>query len=144
MKLYRKKLNSVEELKRECLRLKYEQRRGDAKDFLPKIESASPQNKGGGLLGIALELLDAQTPMQAALSVASPLMGMINGKRKKAKAAKPDEPSVVRKIAGKVIKDIVVTYLTGKAVQLTAKGIRSFLKQKKKKKMAARAMSGTR
>lgn len=142
MKLYRKKLNSLEDLKRECIRLSYEKKQTSESDLLPSFNSGKASKKkqrkndddddssGNALSGIvtaAMGLMGGASPVQTALSLAGPAFKVL-GK------GKP------KRILGSIAKDILVAYATGKAVQLGIKGVKWYLRKRKAKKNEEKAM----
>lgn len=139
MKLYRKKLNSVDELKRECIRLSYQKKQMDAKDLIPKLSfpggsgSKEKGSKNAGILELGLGLINAKGPLQMALAVAGPLIGMIGKNKKKAVTAAP------KRLLGNLVKEVVIGYVSGKGIQLAMRGARWYLKRRREKKAIARA-----
>ena len=138
MKLYRKKLNSVEELKREYIRLKYQKKQMNAKDLMPKLnflggDKNERSSKNSGLLELGLSLINAKGPLQIALAVAGPLIGMIGKGKKKAAASTP------KNLLGTLVKDLVIGYVSGKGIQLAMRGAKWYLKKRREKKAIQRA-----
>ena len=144
MKMYRKKLNSLEELQREKIRLRYERRHLQAEDLNPLPEWGRNKISGAatsGLLGTLIALVSSDSKMQTALALGKPIWNALRKRRPKKRqiryaAGLPREKSVAKKI----ITEIAVNYLIGKAVQLSVKGIRSFVKRKKKAKKLERML----
>lgn len=138
MKLYRKQLNSLEELKREYIRLNYERKQGVG-DLLPHFGGERKPDgekvSGNGILGLALGLLNAKSPVDAAMAAAGPVMSLLSGKNKKGTG----RSTKAKGLLGKVAKEVLIGYLTGKGVQLAARGITWYLKQQRVKKQAKRA-----
>jgi len=137
MKLYRKKLNSVEELKRECIRLNYQKKQTDAKDLMPKLSflggnKSERASKNSGLLEMGLSLINAKGPLQIALAVAGPLIGMIGKSKKKTIASAP------KRLLGGLVKDLVIGYISGKGIQLAIRGAKWYLKKRREKKAIQR------
>jgi len=123
MKLYRKQLNSLEELKRERIRLKYERKHSNAQDLFSKsVKSHSDkEDSGNGILPIILGLLGGGSMLQTVLTVGGPLLKMMaKGKPKR--------------IAGSLVKRIIITFIIGKGIQLAVKGISRYVKAGKEKK----------
>lgn len=138
MKLYRKKLNSVEELRRECLRLNYQKQQLKTEDLVPKLGFGGGReerkSRNAGILEMGLSLINAKGPLQIALAVAGPIMGMI-GKRKK-KAVTNSGPG---KLLGNLARELVIGYLSGKGIQLAMRGIKWYLKKRREKKALQKA-----
>ena len=139
MKLYRKKLNSVEELKREYIRLNYRKKQIDAADLVPDLgflggNDKERGSKNSGILEMAMSLINAKGPLQMALAVAGPLLGMIGKNKKKA------EPGYgPKKLLGKLLKEIVIGYVVGKGLQLAGRGLKAYLKKQRQQKSMQRA-----
>ena len=139
MKMYRKKLSSLEELRREKIRLRYERRHLQPKDLNPFSEwggSKMSAAAGSGLLGTILGFATSHSKWDTALAIGKPLLKALGRRRKRKQyvhyaSVAPRKKSTAKRI----ITDIAVTYLIGKAVQLSVKGIRSFAKRKKAKKL---------
>ena len=139
MKMYRKQLNSLEELQREKIRLRYERKRLQAEDLNPLPEWGKNKISGAaksGLLGTVIALVTSDSKMQTALALGKPILNALSKRKAKKRqiryaAGLPREKSVAKKI----ITEIAVNYLIGKAVQLSVKGIRSLVKRKKTRKL---------
>jgi len=138
MKLYSKTLTSLDELEREKIRLRYERKGTKSKHLLPDLKKVKKKITGGGkksedstggLLNLALGLMKGGSPLQTAISLAGPVMGLIS---KGSKGAP-------RRFLGKVVKDVVIAYAIGKGVQLAFKGMKAYSKAQKAKQAAARA-----
>lgn len=144
MKLYRKRLTSIEELKREKIRLRYERRSTKAKHLLPDITKAKKKLMGGKkgaagssshLLQTAMSLMGGKFTASTVMSLAGPLLKMVLKRRGNAPAqyavsAGPAKPSMISRI----VKDAIVCFLLGKAIQLSAGLAKSYLKARKDKK----------
>ena len=140
MKLYRKKLNSLEELKRECIRLTYEKKQTSESDLLPSFGSGKSSKKKknsddgtslgamSGIVGTAMGLLNGASPMQTALSLAGPVLKSLGKGRPK-------------RILGTIAKDLLVAYAMGKGVQLAVKGVKWYLKKRKAKQNEEKAIA---
>lgn len=140
MKLYRKKLNSLEALKREKIRLRYERRHTKSSDLNPLAEVGRSKVSGAaktGLLGTLMGLANSQNHFQTAITIGKPLLNMLRKHRNKAHevryaAGMPHKKSSFLK---KMVKEIAVSYIIGKAVQMSAQGIRMYLRRRKIKKV---------
>lgn len=139
MKLYRKKLDSLEALKREKIRLKYELQHSKASDLNPLTELGRSKisNKAkSGLLGTIMALASSQSQWQTAMALGKPLLNLLSRRRAKAREIRYVSGLPRKKSFGKkIITDIAVSYIIGKAVQMSVHGIQLFLKRKKAKKL---------
>jgi hypothetical protein len=151
MKLYRKTLTSLDELEREKIRLRYERKGTKSKHLLPDIGKARKKILGGGkrkgkdavsggnnLLGLAMGLLNGGSPLQTAISLAGPLMSLLS-RKSSAPGTVNSGGSATKRFMGRVVKDIVVSYVIGKGAQLLFKGAKAYMKSKKAKAAAVRA-----
>ena len=141
MKFYRKKLNSVEELKRETIRLNYRKKQISAEELMPKIpflggksDGEGGSNKGSGILNLALGLINAKGPLQMVLAAVGPVMTMIGNRKKK---VTPETKKL--SLPGRLVKEIAVGYLVGKGIQLALKGIGKYLKSRRQTKAIEKA-----
>lgn len=142
MKLYRKKLNSLEALKREQIRLRYERRSTRFSDLVPFSEGGSRKYKRSarhGVFGTVMELAAAKSDIQMITALAKPLMKRIAKKRAIKKELReelglPHKPSFLKRL----LKEIAIGYLTGKAVLMAAQGIRLWLKRRRAARLKAR------
>ena len=142
MKLYRKKLDSLEALKREKIRLRYERMHTSVSDLNPLAEVGRSKISGAaqsGILGTLMELASSKSQMQTAMAIGKPLLNMMRKRKAKAReiryaAGLPKKGSVVKK----VVTEIVVTYIIGKAVQMSVHGIQLYLRRRKAKKIVSR------
>src|SRR5689334_20338009 len=90
MKLYRKKLDSLEALKREKIRLRYERRHTKSSDLNPLAEVGRSKVSGAakaGLLGTVMGLINSENYFQTAMVIGKPLLNMLRKRRNKARAA---------------------------------------------------------
>ncbi len=146
MKMYRKKLSSIEELQREKIRLRYERKSTKAKHLLPDIGKAKKKLLGGkkstgakgDMLSMAMGMLSGKSTLSTVLSLAGPLLKMIFNKRGTSSnqfvplPSGPSKPSFVSRL----LKDIVVAYLIGKTLQLTIGLGKGYLQSRKKAQQA--------
>ncbi len=148
MKLYRKKLDSVEALKREKIRLRYERRHTKASDLNPLAKAGRSKVTAvakEGLMGTVMELFSAKNNLQLALALAKPLFNTMR-KRRASKRALYEEWNAVqykgkkRKpyFLKKLVQEIAVGYATGKAVLMTVRGIQLILRRRKFAKMKSK------
>jgi hypothetical protein len=142
MKLYRKKLDSVEALKREKIRLRYERRHTKSDDLNPLKEIGRGKVSGSakeGFFGTAMELFNASSNIQMAWALAKPLMRAM-GKRKKKKQAlweasgRPKKKSFIKK----VVTEVATGYVIGKAVQMTVLGLQMLIRRRKIARLKAK------
>jgi len=139
MKLYRKKLGSLEELKREKIRLRYERLHTKSSDLNPLAELGRGKVSGAakaGILGTIMALVSAGSPLETAMAVGKPVLKMLRKRRSKARelrhaAGLSPKHSMFRK----ALTDIAVSYVIGKAVQMSVAGVRMYLHRRKVKKV---------
>lgn len=142
MKLYSKKLNSLEALRREKIRLRYERRHTDASDLFPIAELGRGKLSGkakAGTLGTIFELINAKNDLQTALALSRPVLNMIRKRRHKKQALReemglPKKKSFMKRLA----MELLIGYATGKAVLMGVQGIRMILKRRKRAKLRAK------
>ena len=123
MKLYNKKLSSLEQLHREKVLLRYRRRQSNIADLNPLTELGKSKVTPAaqeGLLGTAMELLGSGSKLQMAMAIGKPLiklLGKSRGKRKAALRVVDEAPrgSRVKQFA----KGVLITFLIGKAVQMS-------------------------
>ena len=135
MKLYRKSLNSLEELKREKIRLRYERMHTRSSDLNPLSElgkSKINRSTQSGIMSTIMELVSSGSPLDTAMAVGKPLLSLMRKRRNRAReiryaAGLPPKRSLVRK----VLTDVAVSYIIGKAVQMSVAGIGMYLHRKK-------------
>lgn len=136
MKLYRKQLNNVDELKRECIRLNYKKKHAGPLDLFGNSPSAEGGKKkvgddtgqSSGIMSTALSLMGGGSALQTVLSIAGPVLGRM-GKSKTPK-----------KILGNIAKDVLVSYITGKGIQVIFKIVSRQLKKRKEARRFEKAI----
>jgi hypothetical protein len=135
MKLYRKQLNSVEELRRECIRLNYQKKHAGPLDLLGKNTSDNKKNKAvqesgssSGIVSTALSLMSGGSTLQTVLSIAGPLLG---------KMGKSGGP---KKIAGRIIRDVLIAYAAGKGLQILFRIVSRQMKKKKEQRLLEKSI----
>lgn len=122
MKLYRRQLNSVDELRREKLRLQYEKLHTSRNDFFPVQEHGKPDNKSASNFTDFLGGLGtAQGPAQMWLTLAKPIFRAIN------KKAKP------KKVLANIAKEVLLGYAKWKVIEMAYRGVRLFIKRQQRK-----------
>ncbi len=141
MKLYKKKLDSVEALKREKIRLRYERRNTKVSDLNPLAEmgrSKVSSTAKEGLLATVMELVGAKSNAQMAFAIAKPLVKAVRKGRSRKQAlreewsvSKPKKNSFLKKL----VTEIAVGYVTGKAMMMAVHGVRLILKRRKAAKL---------
>jgi hypothetical protein len=142
MKLYRKKLDSVEALKREKIRLRYERRHTNASDLNPLAEMGHTKVSSSakeGLFGTLMELFSATNNLQLVAALGKPLLRAVKKRRAKSDAlwlnmGKPKKKSFLKKI----VTEIAVSYAIGKAVQMVFLGSRLLIKRRKAARLKAK------
>lgn len=123
MKLYRRQLHSVEELRREKLRLQYEKLHTNHKDFFPVREHGKPDHKAGSnFVDFLGGLATAQGPVQTWLTLARPLLRAV-GKKKAPK-----------KILTNIAREVLLGYAKWKLVEMAYRGVRMYVKRYQRKK----------
>jgi hypothetical protein len=129
MKLYPKKLNSLEELKREKQVLKYAKKHTTSNGFLPfekikgegSMTAAEPNAfNQSDVLSIFGDLATSKSLTSAALSLGLPLLKL---------AGRKAEKGVFRTVGGEIIGG----YLKWKVIQFAFKRIKGMMSSKKKK-----------
>lgn len=140
MKLYRKQLHSVDDLRRECIRLNYKKKHagpldlfgsGDNKRKVDKDTAPAP-----GIMGAALSLVGGGPMLQTALSLAGPIISRM-GKSRKPETVKRNMP---KKILGSIVKDVLVSYITGKGIQVIVKVLSKQIKKRREAKRFEKAI----
>ena len=157
MKLYPKTLNSLEALKREKIRLRYERMHTRASDLNPLAGSDRTKKKISGtakegIIGTVMELAGAKNNLQMALAIGKPLLRMIGRRRAKLADRRSEyfasmpgcrsakKPSILRK----VLADVAVSYLMGKAVQMSIRGLQLYFRQRKAKRLVHKLRTGAK
>src|SRR4051812_36112538 len=123
MRLYRKKLDSLEALKREKIRLRYERKHTKATDLNPLAEVGGSKISGAaqaGMLGTLMKLFAAKNNLQLAMALSGPVLKAFKKRRSNkyerwAEEGRPRKKSFLKKL----VADVAVSYIIGKAVQMT-------------------------
>lgn len=144
MKLYDKKLNGREDLKKEKRRLNRELKELEQEPLLSLDDvMGEAQGMGAGILQNIMPL--AGTFSGPLMNIASSLVGkIINRKRSKKRDDREDEreedrdshPNVLTSVA----REVLGSYLKWKALELSYKGVSLVVKKRKKKKAERKAM----
>jgi len=128
MKLYRRQLNSVEELRREKLRLQFQKLHTDRKDFFPVREHGKPDNNAStNFIDFAGSLFGARSPLQFWLKMAGPVLRAVGKKQAPKKALL------------RVAKEVLLGYAKWKVIEMTYRAIRLFIKKEQRRKHAKKA-----
>lgn len=145
MKLYRKKLDSLEALKREKIRLRYERMHTKASDLNPLAEMGGKTGSTvatTGLLGTLAGLFAAKNNMQIAMAVGKPLLKALRKRHAKHEAAYVASALSYKKKKSSLLKrlvtEIAVNYAIGKVVQLSVLSINALRKRRKLAKIKAK------
>lgn len=122
MKLYPKRLNSLEELKREKHMLKYA-RQHTRKDGLPEIKLpfTTHTSKPSDMISMAGDLLTSKSFADMALTIGLPMLKLVGRKTEK---------SLLKTVAGELIGG----YVKWKILQLGMRGVKLLLKKEQSKK----------
>ena len=146
MNLYNKKLRNLEELEKEKRRLLREKKRLDKEPIITLDDVVSGITEGGAPAagGILANILPSVLPLISSFS--GPLVGTVLGILQKRFTSSKDHsndaatdgaPHLKKKgssVLSSVAKEVIGSYLMGKALQLSYKGISLVIKNKKKKK----------
>lgn len=131
MKLYKKSLHSLEDLKRERYKLKYAQAQQKGDDLfslegfsLGKKKSLANDESGSAsdLLGIATSLIGSKSLLDGLLKAGKPALNLVVRKKSANKAV------------AKILWEFAGGYLKWKAVEVGIWGIKQVLKSRKEKK----------
>ena len=128
MKLYRRQLHSVDELRREKLRLQYEKLHTSGDNFFPVREHGKPDHKStSNFMDFLGGLGTSQGPLQMWLTLAKPILRAIN------KKAKPG------KVLTQIAKEVLLGYAKWKVIEMAYRGVRTFIKRQQRKQEAKQA-----
>jgi hypothetical protein len=154
MNLYNKKLRNLEELEKEKRRLLREKKRLDKEPIITLDDVVSGISEGGApaVGGILANILPSVLPLVSSFS--GPLVGTIVGilqkrftrSKDRSDTGTDDAPQTKKKGSGvlsSVAKEVIGSYLMGKALQLSYKGISLVIMNKKKKKADKKAAAYT-
>jgi hypothetical protein len=124
MKLYGKKLHSLEELKREKHVLRYAAKHSD--DMLSFKDlgknTSTDDAAGAGMLGTMISAFGSKSILNTILAMAPPLVALVS-KRSSRKKKNPLES---------LAKEIILGYVKWKAVQMAYRGVMLVVKSNKK------------
>ncbi len=125
MKLYKKQLNSLEELKKEKRRLK---NKLDETQLFSAPESITNETATGSpdLLGAFMEMISSPSAAGTVGSLAMPLLSMAGKK-------------ISKKYLLRFAKEFIGGYAKWKAVEIGYKAARSYIKSRKRKKAEKKA-----
>ena len=133
MKLYRKKLNGLEELRREKIKLRYQKRHLDKLHSVHPVERDKSRPAGSGFLHTILDLAGDGNSTSSAIQIGSMLVNQL-GKRRRKKQAAMYTSAEFRKpksTARIIFDDMFWSYVTGKAVRVSFGMLRDSLKKRK-------------
>lgn len=125
MKMYTKKLNSLEELKREQQVLRYAAKHTGSEDWLNfkdlGMKDSSADAAGAGMMGTLISALGSKSLLNSVLAMAPPLLTMAtkSGHRRKS--------NVMERMA----KEVLFGYVKWKAIQMTYRGVMMVFKSNK-------------
>lgn len=139
MKLYPRRLKSIEDLEQEKRMLKAMQK--EQKEHPPlSVEGFTGGTGTGDIVSTVLEMVGGASPV---IGIVSKILPLFRGKKKKQQqsAKSETEPSEgigskAKKVAGNVAKDVAFSYLKWKAVELSLKGIKKFINSRREKRAA--------
>ncbi|HXS38070.1 MAG TPA: hypothetical protein VN721_15310 [Flavipsychrobacter sp.] len=133
MRLYPKRLNGLEDLKREKQILSYIKKQTEDEDFFPKIQLGSKKSSKG-IFSVISSLLSSESGLEKGIALAGPLMGLFKSRRNKKKAK--EEYRANKEPHKNVFKSFLIGFVTGylkwKAIEAAAKLIINFIKSRKK------------
>lgn len=122
MKLYNKKLTSLEQLHHEKVLLRYRRRQTSFADLNPLTEASRAKVTPAaqeGLLGFAMQLMGSNSKVETAMALGKPLLRMLRKTRKRKPEYRAyDAPSKGSSLK-KALTGLVVTFVIGKAVQMS-------------------------
>jgi len=126
MKLYSKKLNSVEELKREKHVLKYALKHSGSDDWLNlnNLGSSDPRTEnaaGAGVLGTVISAFGNKSMLNTILAMAPPVISLATKRRRKPEAG----------FLQRAAREVVTGYIKWKAIQMVYRGIMMVVKSNK-------------
>jgi hypothetical protein len=133
MKLYNKKLSSLEQLHREKVLLRYRRRQTNVADLNPLKEAGRTKVTPAaqeGLLGFAMQLMGSGSKLEMAMALGKPLLKAIRKRksRKRGYQAYDAEPQPSR--VKKIVKGLVITFVIGKAVQMSLRYVAMYRRRK--------------
>ncbi|WP_276132367.1 hypothetical protein [Polluticoccus soli] len=127
MRLYPKKLNSLEELKREKQVLKYARKHSKPEGFMDMIPKPSAkEDKQSDILSFAGDLLTSRSTIDTLMTLGLPMLKLVGRKTEK---------SFLKTVVGEVFGG----YIKWKVLQMGVRGVRLLVhmqKEKAKKKEA--------
>jgi hypothetical protein len=134
MKLYNKKLNSLEQLQREKVLLRYRRRQSKVEDLNPLTEMGKTKVTPAaqdGLMGFALNLMGSGSKLETAMTIGKPLLKLLKSRsRKKVQRAYYAEEKPVGSKIKKIVQGIVITFVIGKAVQMSVRYLGMYRRRK--------------
>jgi len=135
MKLYSRKLNSLEELKREKHVLKYAAKHtDDVFDFgkaKTKDGDDTEEALGAGMLGTVISAFGSKSLFNTILAVAPPILSMVSKRSSSSRKKKSPLESLA--------KELILGYVKWKAVQMAYRGVMLIFKSNKKEDKAEKS-----
>jgi hypothetical protein len=139
MKMYRKRLDSLEALRMEKMRLRYERLHTKSSDLNPLAELGRNKVTGAassGVVSTVMELMSAASPLATAMAIGKPLLKILGKRKSRARelryaAGLPPKPSLLKK----VLTDVAVSYIIGKGVQMAVASVGMYLRRRKANKL---------
>lgn len=141
MRFYPKKLHSIKDLEREKRRLQKEVKLLEEEDFFSlkgskKSKDDDDDDDGGGSW---IDLLPISNPLvKSLLPLAQGLFAASSRKKQKQQFTAGEEKNG-KNILLTIGKDVLMSYLKWKAIELSYKGIKVIVKKRKEKRAAAQA-----
>ena len=142
MKLYKKGLRNMAELRQEKRKLLQEKKQLDNEPLVSMDDLVAGVGENGGVLGIVSGILPSVLPMLSSFS--GPIFGTIvdivrnrfGGGKSEGAGEKKSEAGIggVVKTVG---KDALIGYVAWKVLELSFSGVRSMVKERRKKKKEA-------
>ncbi len=133
MKLYNKKLSGLEQLHREKVLLRYRRRQTNVRDLNPLTEvrkSKVTPAAQEGLLGFAMQMAGANSNIEMAMAVGKPLLKLLRGRGRRKAALKVVDDAPRPSRIKKLVKGVVITFVIGKAVQMSLRYIGMYRRRK--------------
>jgi hypothetical protein len=127
MKLYTKKLNSLEELKREKHVLKYAAKHTDDVFDFNKAKAKDDDTEdalGAGMLGTVISAFGSKSIFNTVLAIAPPVLSMMSKRSSSSRKKKSPLESLA--------KEVIMGYIKFKALQMAYRGVMLAVKSKKK------------
>lgn len=136
MKFYNKKLDSLEALRREKIRLRYERRQTKSSDLNPLADMGQGKTKTAaqaGLMGTLIGLASSKGNLDTIMMIGKPLLKMLRQRKKKSQELYVGAAGKVKKNSAlkKLVAEVAINYMIGKAVQMSVRGIQMYMRKRK-------------